>query len=364
MITFEHRNQKFVIAVAGGGSGFLSNVLQEGGASLWLIHAEIPYSTESFESFVGGVREKIVSESSARQLAVASEAKGNLLGFDCIGVGASCALLKDNERSGRVHRIFVAAKHKEYCVSVEWQGNLGSREGEENLASNLISYLSSGFARYIYNRKHSIVCDFRKTTDVTYIFGAEIRSGLKMNYPSYFAVDAIKGFELDRAAFYNSEVYLNFRNNKNKICIFPGSFSFVHEDHIRVFRKCEEIYGAENCFIELSTNNFKKQRLDSIEVSRRILGMRDITKNIIVTNKAMIRDKVGLLCVGKKVVFAVGEDAFSKVEALSNENISFLVFPRNGKSVDSKEKYFNKLEPESFFQLEGKNLSSSGILKN
>jgi hypothetical protein len=369
MITFEHRNQKFVIAVAGGGSGFLSDILQKGGASLWLIHAEIPYSTESFESFVGGVREKIVSESSARQLAVASEKKGNSLGFDCIGVGASCALLKDNEREGRIHKIFVAVKHKEYCVSVEWQGNLGSRESEENLASNLISCLSSGFAKYIHNRKHSIRCDFKIITDFTPIFGTEIKNGLKMNYPSFFAMDAIGHCRKNDCPSYNSqETYANFFKAKDKMCIYSGSFNPIHLDHINVFRKCEEIYGPESCFMEISVKNFGKPDIDSIELTKRIDGMRMVTKNIIVTNEPLIKGKARILGDGcRKMVFAVGFDTFKRIEKIHDENVSFLVFPRDGKAVfpngNSGQSFTtdNNVEIESFSLTEGLNLCSMRI---
>ena len=366
---FQNFSQKFVFAITGGGSGFLSGVLRAGGASEFLLEAIIPYDNLSLENYVGGLREKPCSDSTARQLAVAAEARGEALGHPCIGVGASCALLKDNEREGRVHKIFVAAKHKEYCVSVEWQGNLGSRENEENLASNLISCLSSGFAKYIHNRKHSIRCDFERTTDVTYIFGTEIKNGLKMNYPSFFAMDAIGHCRKNDCPSYNSpETYNNFFKAKDKICIFSGSFNPVHLDHINMFRKCEEIYGPESCFMEISVKNFGKPDIDSIELTKRIDGMRMVTKNIIVTNEPLIKGKARILGDGcRKMVFAVGFDTFKRIEKIEDNKVSFLVFPRDGKAVfpngNSGQSFTtdNNVEIESFSLTEGLNLCSMRI---
>lgn len=369
---FKHSNQKICFAITGGGTEFLSEVLSAGGASSWFVDAVIPYSNESLEAFVGGVREKCCSEATARQLCVAAEAKGRVLGYDAIGIGATCSLHKEGERKGRDHKIFVAAKYKEYCVSLEWINKdlgltirdkgcvLKLREAEECIAAHLIKHVSEIFSEYISNKSHSIKCELN--TMMRGLFVMNFSGDITINYPTSFAKQAVA--KTSGASFYDEEIFKKFYNSK-RVCVYPGSFALVHDDHERVFRKCEELYGADNSFFEISISNFSKQPIDSIELSNRISQLRKITKNIIITNSANFVDKIKDFG-GRKIVFACGFDTFRRVELIHNASVSFLVFPRDGKAVceEAPGEYRNNVELESFNLIEGSNLSSSAILKN
>jgi hypothetical protein len=182
------------------------------------------------------------------------------------------------------------------------------------------------------------------------------------------ALSAARAIAQGQISYYEESVFHNFHNAKEVVCVYPGSFALVHEDHERVFKTCEELYGAENCFLELSISNFSKPDIDSIEVAKRVEQMRKISKNILITRAPMMVDKIAALDKGQnKIVFAVGFDTFARVALLSKQNVSFLVFPRDGKFVNpdfgGPGEYCNKIEPQSFDLKEGQNLSSSALIK-
>jgi nicotinamide mononucleotide (NMN) deamidase PncC len=360
---FKHSNQKFSIAITGGSSLFLSDRLCEGGASNWLVSAFVPYDTAALEKFVGGLREKACSESSSRQMAVAAEDYAKSIGINAIGVGITCSLTKgDNERVGRTHSIFVAAKYNEHCVSLEWEhaGQKYTRLEEEKIAASLIREVSETFGEYISGLSH-----LTNTNLETLFNWAKVGHPfhkIKVNVATQRAHEITSniskyGIKLNAHC---SESYLAFRSEREKICIYSGSFSPMHDDHRRNFRACEEIYGPENCFLELSVSNFEKPALDSIELSKRLVDMRNLTKNILITLAPTFAEKRDLIARGAtgnpKIIFAVGHDTFTRVEPV--DNCSFLVFPRDGKRVDVMNFSGKNIEPESYRLTEGQNLAS------
>ena len=42
-------NHKVYSIIVGGGTGFISNSLENGGASQWFLGAEVPYSQKAFD---------------------------------------------------------------------------------------------------------------------------------------------------------------------------------------------------------------------------------------------------------------------------------------------------------------------------
>lgn len=364
-MSFKHYNQKFYFSVTGGGSLFLSQILQAGGASSFFVGANIPYDNQALENFVGGLRRKCCSESSARQLAISSEAYAKSIGIEAIGVGCSASLSRGaDEREGRIHSIYVAAAFREHCVSLEWTHckQRYSRVEEETIAADLIRKVSETFSKYIDDRSHLIDVTLESAFKN---FEFNSWGDIKVNFPSNlakFQISTLKG--INALGYFNDVCFKNFQNTKGKtICIYPGSFDPIHSDHLSNFKKCEELYGPENSFIEISIFNFEKPVLDSLELSNRIENMRKATANILITNKAKFAEKSAeikrKLSNDTKVIFAVGEDTFSRIEPI--DGCSFLVFPRNGKRVTPLNFSGNKIEQESFTMPEGLNLKSRDI---
>ncbi len=61
-----------VVAITGGGTGVIDELLKRGGGSATLLEAIVPYSMNAWKEFIGVVPEKAVSREAARTLAMVS----------------------------------------------------------------------------------------------------------------------------------------------------------------------------------------------------------------------------------------------------------------------------------------------------
>jgi len=135
-------NTKIVLAVAGGGSEVIGELLRHGGGSATVLDAQVPYCQKAFEQFIGGKPDKFVSEEAACQLAMASLQRCKYLdgsAENSVGVGATCALVKDKERQGRDHIIWIATQTKDKAVTYGFRIlSQETREVEECIVADAI----------------------------------------------------------------------------------------------------------------------------------------------------------------------------------------------------------------------------------
>jgi hypothetical protein len=98
------------LIITGGGTEAISQLLQYGGGSKFLLDAKIPYSTRAFTSLTGR-QSDFVSLEACDQLTRRAlfDAHHYGAGFDgpIIGVGCTAKLTYDGERSGRKHEAFI-----------------------------------------------------------------------------------------------------------------------------------------------------------------------------------------------------------------------------------------------------------------
>jgi len=103
---------RIVMAVTGGGTQCF-DIVSKGGASSYFLEGIIPYCAGAFNKFCGTQPEKYVSKRAARMLAksaflraVSAVSYGNKeQAKECIGLGVTAALTKDNEREDGIDRI-------------------------------------------------------------------------------------------------------------------------------------------------------------------------------------------------------------------------------------------------------------------
>lgn len=120
-------DKKIVIALTGGGSVALSELLKYGGASNNLLAAHIPYSSQMFNRYVGHTFDsdfKYCSLEAANELAkrawldVSSWTDYPIESL--LGVGASCSLAKNGpERAEREHRAYICIWDKDHVWDYE-----------------------------------------------------------------------------------------------------------------------------------------------------------------------------------------------------------------------------------------------------
>ena len=329
------RNYKLGAVASGGGSLFFSDILTAGGASEFLLFADIPYATESLDAYVGKMLNKYCSEGAARQMAVAAEQKAASLGHKAIGMGITCSLSKgENERAGREHKFYVALCYGTEVVVLEWKtsSQIYSRLQEELLVADYCkSFLEDFINDLEVLRRYQKGMDFSIKNDVNSLFS------LKYTQPTdqyrmihYLASEG-------SVSVVDSDVNVRMRKAKGEVCIYSGSFNPFHAGHEAILKECESAFGKDNVFLELSIANFEKPPLDALETQKRVRGMLKHSRNVIVTDKPLLDEKYLLLNgqTSADVVFAVGADTYHRyIPTKETFDYKFFVFPREGLEYD------------------------------
>lgn len=126
-----------VLVTAGGGSGALNALLTTPGASRFVVEANIPYSPEALERFLGEKPEHSVSPATAIKLAQTA-VRGQDAGV--IGVSCSAALMTDRQRRGE-DRAFICIKTVEAEKLYALYFSKTSRAEQEALLSDWLLVL-------------------------------------------------------------------------------------------------------------------------------------------------------------------------------------------------------------------------------
>ena len=101
---------KAALAITGGGSGAISELLRVPGGSRLLIEAQVPYDEQALAAFLGFAPAQASSADTAVAMAIASRVRASRLvpaGTDLVGLGATAALVSDRPRRGE-HRYHIA----------------------------------------------------------------------------------------------------------------------------------------------------------------------------------------------------------------------------------------------------------------
>src|ERR1700737_4024850 len=143
--------RKAALAITGGGSGAVGELLRVPGGSRLLIEAQVPYDEQALAAFLGfapaqagGSEPAIAMARTARARAARLVPAGtDLVGPDLIGLGATAALVSDRPRKGE-HRFHIAFANAAgpnstgaHCTCVLAKGRR-DRAAEEDLVSRAI----------------------------------------------------------------------------------------------------------------------------------------------------------------------------------------------------------------------------------
>src|SRR5438477_4343830 len=113
--TLHASGRKASLAITGGGSGAVGELLRVPGGSRLLIEAQIPYDAQALASFLGFAPAQASSSDTAIAMAQTARARAARLvpsigvgaGADLVGLGATAALVSDRPRRGE-HRFHIA----------------------------------------------------------------------------------------------------------------------------------------------------------------------------------------------------------------------------------------------------------------
>src|SRR5262245_29665327 len=102
--------RKAALAITGGGSGAVGELLRIPGGSRLLIEAQIPYDERALATYLGFAPTQASSADTAIAMARSARARAVRLApadADTVGLGASAALVSDRPRKGE-HRFHIA----------------------------------------------------------------------------------------------------------------------------------------------------------------------------------------------------------------------------------------------------------------
>src|SRR5215469_1065061 len=134
--------RKAALAITGGGTGAVGELLRVPGGSRLLIEAQVPYDEQALAAFLGFAPAQACSSNTALAMAQTARARAAKLvppGTDLVGVGATAALVSDRPRRGE-HRFHIATATSAgiaHCTCVMAKGRR-DRAAEEDLVSRAI----------------------------------------------------------------------------------------------------------------------------------------------------------------------------------------------------------------------------------
>lgn len=249
--------RKAALAITGGGSGAIAELLRVPGGSRLLIEAQVPYDTEALTRFLGFVPAQACSADTAAAMARRAwdhAAELAAASSEVVGLGATAALVSDYPRKGE-HRFHIAcatAAGVAHCTGVLAKGRR-DRGAEEDLVAHAIVLWLCRICGVSAPSPQSLL-----DADEQY---AETATGTED------AIDQLLAGVSDRVTAC-ADGQLMLGGPKPPI-LFPGSFNPLHTGHLLLARAAEEIRQQPVTF-EISVTNVDKPTLAAATVRHRL----------------------------------------------------------------------------------------------
>src|ERR1700730_17891528 len=249
--------RKAALAITGGGSGAIGELLRVPGGSRLLIEAQVPYDEQALAAFLGFAPAQACRSDTAIAMAQSARARAARLmpaGTDLVGLGATAALVSDRPRKGehRFHIAFANAAGIAHCTCVMAKGRR-DRAGEEDLVSRaIVLWLARACGIAAPSPRGLLDADEHYAETVV---------------AAVDTIDQLLAGELDRVTVQpDGQMMLSAPPPGG---LFPGSFHPMHEGHVLLARVAEELRQQPLAF-EISVTNVDKPPLASETVRNRI----------------------------------------------------------------------------------------------
>ncbi|HEX2216713.1 MAG TPA: hypothetical protein VHG27_08510, partial [Xanthobacteraceae bacterium] len=249
--------RKAALAITGGGSGAVGELLRVPGGSRLLIEAQVPYDALALASFLGFAPAQACSSDTAIAMARTARARAAKLvsaGTDLVGLGATAALVSDRPRKGehRFHIAFANSAGIAHCTCVMAKGRR-DRAAEEDLVSRAIVLWLARACGIAASSPRSLL-------DADEYYAETVVAAVD-------AIDQLLAGELDRVTVQpDGQMMLSA---PPPFVLFPGSFNPMHEGHVLLARVAEELRQQPLAF-EISVTNVDKPPLTSETVRHRV----------------------------------------------------------------------------------------------
>ena len=249
--------RKAALAITGGGSGAVGELLRVPGGSRLLIEAQVPYDERALATFLGSVPARACSSDTAIAMAQSARARAARIvpaGTDLVGLGATAALVSDRPRRGehRFHIAFANAASIAHCTCVLAKGRR-DRGAEEDLVSRaIVLWLARACGIAAPSPRSVLDADEHYTETVV---------------AAVDRIDQLLAGEHDRVTVQpDGQMMLSA---PQPFVLFPGSFNPMHDGHVLLARVAEELRQQPLAF-EISVANVDKPTLAGETVRHRL----------------------------------------------------------------------------------------------
>ena len=298
--------KKYTLAITGGGTEGIGELLSHGGSSATCLEVVVPYNQKSLQDFLKYVPSKACSSETARKMALRAFQRSLKLGAtpdEAVGFGITCSLARGPaegeiraDGSHREHWVHIAFQDRRttWYYSFDLTKSGMSREEEESECADLV-----------VNMVWLYLCGRNWDT-----FNANIRWPFtddgnmseppmeleKLMCGALNIARALGGKRgtLERITEFDGKPY---SRDISKF-IYPGSFNPIHSGHIDIAKLGMEKTGEKVTF-EIAIENPDKPPLDYIDMERRFCDISSecsINKidfeNIIYTRYPLFKDKM------------------------------------------------------------------------
>jgi hypothetical protein len=249
--------RKAALAITGGGSGAIGELLRVPGGSRLLIEAQVPYDELALTTFLGFAPAQACSSHTTIAMARTARTRAARLaptGADLVGLGATAALVSDRPRKGehRFHIAFANSTGIAHCACVLAKGRR-DRAAEEDLVSHAIVLWLAHACGVAAPSPRSLLDPDEHYAESVVAFVDPI--------------DQLLAGETDRVTVQpDGQMILSA---PQPFVLFPGSFNPIHEGHVSLARVAEELRQQPLAF-EISVTNVDKPPLAREAVKRRL----------------------------------------------------------------------------------------------
>jgi Cytidylyltransferase-like len=254
--------RKAGLAITGGGSGAIGELLRIPGGSRLLIEAQVPYDMEALATFLGFAPAQASSADTAIAMAQTARRRVATLlpaaGADAtVGLGATAALVSDRPRRGehRFHIAFANAGGIEHCTAVLAKGRRDRAAEEDLVARAIVLWLARACGVAAPSPRSVLDADehYAETTPVE---------------ANADAIDRLVAGALDRVTVQPDGQIVPSVAPRPAV-LFPGSFNPMHEGHVLLARIAEDMKQQPVAF-EISVTNVDKPPLAGETVRHRL----------------------------------------------------------------------------------------------
>jgi len=246
-----------VLAITGGGTGAIAELLRVPGGSRLLLEAIVPYDPRSLAELLGAAPEQACSGETAVAMAERARGRAEALARTQavpIGLGATASLVSDRPKHGE-HRchVAVATDAGTHLTSVVLDKGRRDRPAEEDLVAQVIVLcLARG-------------CGVAAPPPESVLAPGEILT--QRSLPSSSLIDQLLSGAIARVTACPDGQLV--RSAPSPSAVLPGSFNPRHGGHLGLAQTAAEILGTPVHF-ELSVLNVDKPALTAREVRRRL----------------------------------------------------------------------------------------------